>query len=94
MKNDLWLHIRNAAGSHVVIKTDGREVSDTVLMEAATIAAYYSKRSKDSKVDIDYTLIKYVKKIPGAKPGMVIYDNFKGITVSPDRELVEKLRVK
>jgi len=93
-KNDLWFHIRNAAGSHVVIKTEGREVTDTAIVEAATIAAHYSKRSKDTKADIDYTFIKYVKKPNGAKPGMVIYDNFKGITVEPDGELIEKLRVK
>lgn len=93
-KNDLWFHVRNAAGSHTVIRTENREVSDTAILEAAVIAAYYSKRSNDSKVDVDYTLIKYVKKPSGAKPGMVIYDNFKGITVEPDRNLVEKLKVK
>lgn len=94
MKSDLWLHVRNAAGAHVVIKTEGREASETSIAEAAAIAAYYSKRASDSKVDVDYTLIKYVKKPSGAKTGMVIYDNFKGITVEPDRKLVEKLKVK
>ena len=94
LKTDLWFHVRNAAGSHTVIRTEGREVSDTAIAEAAAIAAYYSKRSKDSKVDVDYTLIKYVKKPSGAKPGMVIYDNFKGITVEPDPKLIEKLKIK
>lgn len=93
-KSDLWFHIRNAAGSHVVIKTDGREASDTAIFEAATVAAYYSKRASDGKADIDYTLVKYVKKPAGAKTGMVIYENFKSITVKPDIDIVEKLRVK
>ena len=45
-----------------------------------------------TKVDVDYTLVKYVKKPQGAKPGMVIYDNFKSITVVPDKELIEKMK--
>lgn len=93
-KNDLWFHIRNAAGSHVVIKTEGKKPSDTAILEAALIAAHFSKRANDSKVDIDYTYVKYVKKPSGAKTGMVIYDNFSGITVKPDSDLIEKLKVK
>ena len=93
-KNDMWFHVRNAAGSHTVIRTEGREPSERAIFEAAVIAAYYSKKAKDSKVDVDYTLIKYVKKPNGAKTGMVIYDNFKGITVEPDEKIIEKLKVK
>ena len=91
-KNDLWLHVRNAAGSHTVVRSSGQEIPDKTLLEAAIIAAYYSKKSNDTKVDVDYTSVRYVKKPSGAKPGMVIYDNFKGITVEPSSEVIEKLK--
>ena len=91
-KNDLWLHVRNAAGSHTVIRSSGQKVPDRTLEEAAIIASYYSKKSNDTKVDVDYTLVRYVKKPSGAKPGMVIYDNFKGITIEPSEEVVNKLK--
>ncbi len=91
-KNDLWLHVRNGAGSHVVIRSQGSEVPDKTLEEAAIIAAFYSKKSKDTKADVDYTQVRYVKKPSNLKPGMVIYDNFKGITVEPDIKIVESLK--
>ena len=91
-KNDLWLHIRNVAGSHVVIRSQGSEIPDKTLEEAAIIAAVYSKKSKDTKADVDYTQVRYVKKPANAKPGMVIYDNFKGITVEPDIKIAESLK--
>ncbi len=91
-KNDLWLHVRNVAGSHTVIRSAGEQIPDKTLEEAAIIAAYYSKKSKDTKVDVDYTQVRYVKKPSGAKPGMVIYDNFKGITVEPSKSVIENLK--
>lgn len=91
-KTDIWFHVRNAAGSHTILCLEGKEPTDTAIYEAAVIAAYYSKKSADSKADVDYTLLKYVKKPNGAKTGMVIYDNFKGITVEPSKELVESLK--
>ena len=57
------------------------------------IAAYNSKARDSAKVPVDYTLIKNVKKVPGAKPGMVIYENFQTAVVDPDAALVERLRV-
>ena len=90
-KNDLWLHIRNIPGCHTVIKSDGEKIPDNTLLEAAIIAAHYSKSSKNTKADVDYTEVKYVKKPSGAKPGMVIYDNFKTITIEPNKDIVEKL---
>ena len=91
-KTDIWFHVRNAAGSHTILCLEGKEPTDTAIYEAAVIAAYYSKKSADSKADVDYTLLKHVKKPNGAKTGMVIYDNFKGITVEPSKELVESLK--
>lgn len=93
-KYDLWLHIRNIPGSHTVIRCQGAQVSDQTLYEAALIAAQYSKSAKDTKAAVDYTPVKYVKKPSGAKPGMVIYDNFQTIIVEPDATRVEQMKQK
>lgn len=90
--NDMWLHIKDNAGSHVIIKADpSRDFDSITLHEAAMLAAYYSKAKDSSNVAIDYTLRKNVKKIPNAKPGMVIYANFKTLFVTPEESLVKKL---
>jgi predicted ribosome quality control (RQC) complex YloA/Tae2 family protein len=91
--NDIWLHTRNIPGSHVIIKTCNKNVSDIALEEAAVIAAFHSKAVMSSNVPVDYTTANNVKKPPGSKPGMVIYENFKTITVTPDAAQVDKLKV-
>ncbi|MBU5487550.1 NFACT family protein [Clostridium sp. MSJ-8] len=80
-KNDLWLHAKDIPGSHVVIQ--GNNIDETTIEEAAIIAAYYSKNKTNTKVPIDYTLIKNLRKPNGAKPGMVIYYTNKTIYVDP-----------
>lgn len=90
-REDIWFHTQKIPGSHVVVRTEGRPVPDSTLLEAAMLAAYYSKARRSGSVPVDYTRIKYVKKPPGAKPGMVIYDNFKTLIVTPDEEKVERL---
>lgn len=93
--NDIWFHTKTIPGSHVILKTDNHEhIPDTTLLEASMLAAFYSKGSASSNVAVDYTKIKNVKKPSGAKPGMVIYENYKTIYVTPQRELVEKLEKK
>lgn len=82
-KNDIWLHTKDIHGSHAVVFADGRQISDTAIYEAARIAAYHSKAQNSSRVPVDYTLIKYVSKPNGAKPGMVIYVNNKTLYVDP-----------
>ncbi len=82
--NDLWFHTKYIHGSHTVIKTDGRMPSDDVIVEAAKICAYYSKARDSANVPVDYTIIKNVKKPNGAKPGMVIYDNYNTVNVKPE----------
>lgn len=89
---DVWLHTRNIPGSHVIIKSNRQSIPDRTLLEAATIAAYHSKAKNSSNTPVDYTAVKNVKKAPGAKPGMVNYDNFKTIIVAPDESLINKLR--
>ena len=88
---DTWLHARNIPGSHVIIKKGPGRISETALLEAASIAAFHSRSRMSSNVPVDYTSVKNVKKPPGAKPGMVIYDNFKTVFVTPDESVVGKL---
>lgn len=88
---DIWFHTQKIAGSHTVIITEGKKPSNQTLFEAAVIAAYNSKARNSAKVPVDYTAIKNVKKQPGGKPGMVIYDNFSTAIVDPDEALVTAL---
>ncbi|MGB5822542.1 MAG: NFACT RNA binding domain-containing protein [Proteocatella sp.] len=91
---DVWLHTKNIPGSHVIIKSTLDDVSEETLYEAAKLASYYSKARTSSKVPVDYTSRKNVKKPSGAKPGMVIYVDYGTVYVTPDEELVYKLMKK
>ena len=92
-KSDIWLHTQTITGSHVIIVTDGETPPDKTIEEAAVIAAYNSKGRGGNLVPVDYCLAKYVKKPSGAKPGKVIFTNYKTAFVKPDEELVNKLKV-
>lgn len=81
--NDMWFHAKNMPGSHVVIRKQQGEIPDDVMIKAAEIAAYYSKGSDSGKVSVDYTKIKYVKKAKSGRPGMVNYDNYYTLVVTP-----------
>lgn len=70
---DWWFHSKGIAGSHVVLKSAGREITDRAFEEAASLAAYYSKGRDSGRVEIDYTELKNVKKPKGSKPGFVVY---------------------
>lgn len=91
-KSDVWLHTKNIPGSHVIIVADGKEVPVKTIEEAAIIAAYHSKGRSSSQVPVDYVPVKFVKKPQGAKPGMVIFTNNRTLYVTPDGELVSKLK--
>ena len=80
---DWWFHAKKNAGSHVIVKTEGRELPDRVYEQAASLAAYYSKSSQNAKTDVDYLQRKDVKKPNGAKPGYVIYYTNYSMTVAP-----------
>lgn len=71
--NDWWFHAKDMAGSHVILKTDGKEIPDRTYEEAASLAAYYSKGQSQEKVEVDYVIKKEVKKPAAAKPGFVVY---------------------
>ena len=81
---DYWFHAKNMPGSHVVIRTGGDELTDEEFVEAARIAAYYSKGKNSVKVEVDYTKKSNIKKPPNAKPGFVIYDTNYSMLVEPD----------
>jgi len=85
---DIWLHARDVPGAHVVIRHDGRRISQALIAEAAAVAAWYSKRRHDSNVQVDYTRVKYVKAIKGAGPGMATYRNENSIIVQPRDESI------
>lgn len=80
----LWLHAQKVPGSHVIVCTD-KEVSPQTLLEAATLAAYYSRNRENTKAAVDYTRRKHVRKPPQAKPGFVVYDHFQTIIVDPTK---------
>ena len=84
-KYDLWLHAKDIPGSHVIIKGIS-PFPDSVINRAAQIAAFYSKARLDSKVNIDYTEKRFVKKPTGSKPGFVTYTNQKTISASPIKD--------
>ena len=92
-KTDIWLHTQTITGSHVIIATDGETPPDKTIEEAAVIAAVNSKGRNSTLVPVDYCLARYVKKPSGAKPGKVIFTNYKTAFVKPDTELEQSLRV-
>ena len=89
--NDIWFHTHNIPGSHTVIVTENKQVPDSTLEEAAMIAVFNSKARNSSLVPVDYTLIKNVKKPSGAKYGMVIYETYKTVYITPNEEKVTAL---
>lgn len=89
---DIWMHTKNIPGSHVIIRTNGNEnIPNSTLLEAANLAAFYSKGKTGSNVPVDYTQKKNVKKPNGAKPGMVIYEKNKTIYITPDEQQIQNL---
>ena len=90
-KRDIWLHTQKIHGSHVILCTGGAEPDEQSLMEAASLAAYFSQAQGSTKVPVDYTPVKFVKKPAGAKPGMVVYTTYQTVLADPDEELVKRL---
>ena len=80
-RHDLWFHAKDVPGSHLIVKTGGEELSDETLYKVGELASQHSKIGQGETIRIDYCLKKYVKKIKGAKPGLVIYSNEKSVFV-------------
>ncbi len=70
---DWWFHAKKIPGSHVIVKTEGKELPDSVFEDAAALAAHYSKAEGADKVEVDYVKRKEVKHPNGSKPGFVVY---------------------
>ncbi len=81
--DDIWFHVKDMQGSHVILVLGQKEPSQEVINKVASITAYYSKARQSSNVPVDYTFAKYIKKPAKAKPGMVIYTNQKTVNVQP-----------
>ena len=93
-KSDIWLHTQKIHGSHVILWLEGGEADAQSLTEAAVLAATFSQARESTRVPVDYTPVKYVKKPAGARPGMVVYTTYQTAVVDPDPELAKRLRVK
>lgn len=81
-KNDLWFHVKDAPGSHVILKNDNRDFTNNSLLTAAKLAAKYSSLSKSQNIPVDYTFKMNVKRHPAKKPGLVTYTNYKTININ------------
>ena len=79
--NDIWMHIKDIPGSHVLILRNNQELPNDVLLHAANLACEHSKAKKGDKVTVDYCERKFVKKIKNSKPGNVIYTNFHSLLI-------------
>ncbi len=90
--NDWWFHAKGMPGSHVIVKTEGKELPDRTFEEAARLAAYYSKGREQEKVEIDYLQKKYVKKPNGAKPGFVVYYTNFSMAIGSDISGLEQIK--
>ena len=89
--NDLWMHVKDGPGSHVIIHKDG-EYTEEEIRTAAILAAYFSKYQDSSSVAVDYTKVRNVKKIPGRRNCFVTYTNQKTIYIDPDKNIIDKIK--
>lgn len=91
-KQDIWFHTQKLHGSHVILWTEGSQPDLQSLQEAACLAAWFSQGRESSKVAVDYTPVKFVKKPGGARPGMVVYTTYETAYVTPNEDLIKQLK--
>jgi predicted ribosome quality control (RQC) complex YloA/Tae2 family protein len=91
--SDLWLHVKNIPGSHVIVPLNENEEfpDDDTLEDAAALAVYFSQARGSSQVPVDYTHVKQIKKPRGAKPGMVVYEQNWSLFITPVEKDIERL---
>lgn len=87
-KDDLWLHASKVHGSHVIIACAGVTPPDNTVTQAAQLAAHYSEAVGGQNIAVDMTAVKQVKKVPGGKPGMVIYHTYQTVIANPYPDIV------
>ena len=92
-KTDMWFHIKDFPGSHVVVRSS-EDLSETTIRTAAILAAYYSKMRTSGSVAVDYTKIRYLRKVPKKDNSFVTYKTNKTIYIDPTEEFVQNLRMK
>ena len=88
MRNNFKLHTQKIPGSHVIIRTNGKPVPPEVLLEAANLAVFFSKARGSTKVPVDYTERRHLRKPAGAPPGFVVYTNYQTLHIDPDPEIL------
>ncbi len=93
-KNDYWFHAKGVPGSHVVMVTGGEEPDAQDFTDAASIAAHYSKAAGGAQIPVDYLLVRHVRKVPGAKPGFVVYHTNWTAYVTPEEGRIAEMRIK
>ncbi len=81
---DIWLHTKAFHGSHTIICLEGKEINDDIIQFAAEVCAFYSDCDNSSKVEVDYTQRKNVKRHPNKNPGMVLYEVYKTANITPN----------
>lgn len=89
--NDWWFHAKKTPGSHVIVRTEGRELPDSVFEDAARLAAHYSKARGSEKVEVDYVRRKEVKHPNGSKPGFVVYYTNYSMLIDSDISKLEQI---
>ena len=87
-KDDIWCHASKVHGSHVIISCNGTTPPDDTVTQAAQLAAYYAETTGGRNISVDVTTVKQVKKVPGAKPGMVIYHTYRTVIANPYKDIV------
>jgi len=87
--SDIWMHTKNIPGSHVIIRNNGKIVPHSTILEGAMLAAYFSKASASANLPVDYCPRKNVKKPRGSKPGMVIYEKYRTLYITPLEQTIK-----
>jgi predicted ribosome quality control (RQC) complex YloA/Tae2 family protein len=82
-RHDLWFHARDRPGAHVVVKTEGRPVPQKTLEEAASLAAHFSQGRDETRVTVNYTECRHLRRIGSTRPGLVRYDRERTLNVVP-----------
>jgi predicted ribosome quality control (RQC) complex YloA/Tae2 family protein len=91
-RSDYWLHTQKIHGSHVILRCEGQEPGETALLQAASIAAWYSQAREGGKVPVDCAMVRNVRKPSGALPGKVIYTEYRTLMTQADEALVQRLK--
>ena len=87
-KDDIWCHASKVHGSHVIISCGGTTPPDDTVTQAAQLAAHYAETAGGQNIPVDVTPVRQVRKVPGAKPGMVIYHTYRTVIVNPYPDIV------